>query len=68
MLTPDSPNLNQASVGCAGQAILNRGGSVLQFTGLKGYAANVLVPDTTANLKRSCGPLYVLNQYMALML
>uniref|UniRef100_A0A6Q2Z8I9 Arrestin, beta 2a n=1 Tax=Esox lucius TaxID=8010 RepID=A0A6Q2Z8I9_ESOLU len=44
-----------ASVGCAGQTGLIHGGPTLQLTGLKGSAANVLVPDTIAHLRRSSG-------------
>ncbi|MBN3308071.1 DISC1 protein, partial [Amia calva] len=46
---------NQASMGCAGQTSPIHGGPTSQFTGLKGSAANVLVPDTTAHLQRSSG-------------
>ncbi|MCI4375370.1 hypothetical protein PGIGA_G00108680 [Pangasianodon gigas] len=43
---------HRASVGCAGQTSLIHGGPTSQLTGLKGSAANVLVPDTTA---QPCG-------------
>ncbi|XP_053538195.1 disks large homolog 3 isoform X3 [Ictalurus punctatus] len=46
---------NRGSVGCDGQTSPIHGGPTLQLTGLKGSAANVLVPDTTAHLQRSCG-------------
>lgn len=47
---------NQASVGCAGHT--NNQFMELpisQRTGLKGSAANILVPDTTAQLQGSSG-------------
>ncbi|KAK3534682.1 hypothetical protein QTP86_020344 [Hemibagrus guttatus] len=46
---------NPASVGCAGQKSLIHGGPTSQLTGLKGSAANILVPDTTAHLQGSSG-------------
>ncbi|KAK3561066.1 hypothetical protein QTP86_026371 [Hemibagrus guttatus] len=46
---------NQASVGCAEQTSLIHRGPTLQLTGLKGSAANILVPDTTAHLQGSSG-------------
>ena len=46
---------NRASVGCAGQTSPIYGGSTSQLTGLKGSAANILVPDTTANFQGSRG-------------
>ncbi|KAK3543232.1 hypothetical protein QTP70_014109 [Hemibagrus guttatus] len=46
---------NRASVGCAGQTSLIHGGPTSQLTGLKGSAANILVPDTTAHLQGSSG-------------
>ena len=46
---------NWASVGCAGQTSQIYGGPTSQLTGLKGSAANILVPDTTAHLQGSGG-------------
>ena len=46
---------NRASVGCAGQTSPIHGGPTSQLTGLKGSAANILVPDTTAHLQGSSG-------------
>jgi len=46
---------NQASVGCAEQTSPIHTGPTLQLTGLKGSAANILVPDTTAHLQGSSG-------------
>ena len=44
---------DRASVGCAGKTSLILGGPTSQLTGLKGSAANVLVPDTRGHLQRS---------------
>lgn len=38
---------NEASVGCAEQTSLLHEGSTVQMTGLKGSAANIMVPDLT---------------------
>ncbi|KAK3555557.1 hypothetical protein QTP86_021782, partial [Hemibagrus guttatus] len=46
---------NPASVGCAGQTSLIHGGPTSQLAGLKGSAANILVPDPTALLQESSG-------------
>ena len=46
---------NRASVGCAGQISPIHGGPTSQLTGLKGSAANILVPDITAHLQGSSG-------------
>ena len=46
---------NRASLKCAGQTSLIHGGPTSQLTGLKGSAANILVPDTTAHLQGSSG-------------
>lgn len=40
---------------CAGQICLFLGSLALQLIKLKGFAANVMVPDTEAHLQRSCG-------------
>ena len=42
-------------MGCAGQTSQIYGGPTSQLTGLKGSAANILVPDTTAHLQGSGG-------------
>lgn len=44
--------LNWASVRCAGQTSTIHGGSTLQLAGLKGSAAEILMPDTTAKATR----------------
>ena len=41
-------------MGCAGTRSPIRGSPTLQFTGLKGSTANMLVPDTTGHFLRSC--------------
>ncbi|KAK3515693.1 hypothetical protein QTP70_028532 [Hemibagrus guttatus] len=46
---------NRASVGCAGQTRPIHGGPTSQLRELKGSAANILVPDTTAHLQGSSG-------------
>ncbi|KAF7666841.1 hypothetical protein LDENG_00089500, partial [Lucifuga dentata] len=46
---------NRASEGCAGKISQIHGGPTSQLTGLKGFAANVLVPYTTGHLQRTCG-------------
>lgn len=45
----NSSDLNQME-GCAGPTILIYGSFISHFTGLEGYAANVLVSDTTVHL------------------
>ncbi|KAK3552505.1 hypothetical protein QTP86_012635 [Hemibagrus guttatus] len=54
---PNSPDLNPnpVSVGCAGQTSPIHKGPTSQLTGLKGSAANILVPDPTAHLQGSSG-------------
>ncbi|KAK3543536.1 hypothetical protein QTP70_023867, partial [Hemibagrus guttatus] len=44
---------NRASVGCTGQTSPIHGVPTSQLAGLKGSAANILVPDTTAHLQGS---------------
>ncbi|KAK3520889.1 hypothetical protein QTP86_017021, partial [Hemibagrus guttatus] len=44
---------NPAFVGCAGQTGPIHGAPTSQLTGLKGSAANILVPDPTAHLQGS---------------
>ncbi|KAK3565305.1 hypothetical protein QTP86_005483 [Hemibagrus guttatus] len=46
---------NRASVGCARQTSPIHGGPTSQLTGLKGSAASILVPDTTAHNQGSSG-------------
>ncbi|KAF7656197.1 hypothetical protein LDENG_00045110, partial [Lucifuga dentata] len=46
---------NRASVGCAGKTSPIHGGPTSQLTGLKGFAANALGPDTTGHIQRACG-------------
>ena len=46
---------NQASVGRAGQTNAIHEGPTSQLTALKGSAANILMPDTTAHLRGSSG-------------
>lgn len=41
-------------MGCAGPTNLIHGGSTSQLAGLKGSAANVVVPDTTGHLWSVC--------------
>lgn len=43
-----------ASVECAGKTSLIHGSPTSQLTGIIGSAANVLLPDTTRHLQRSC--------------
>ncbi len=45
---------NWAYVHCAGKTTQIHGGPTSQLTGLKGSAANILVPDTTGHRHRSC--------------
>ncbi|KAK3526241.1 hypothetical protein QTP70_020394 [Hemibagrus guttatus] len=54
---PNSPDLNpiQHLWGCAGQTSPIHGGPTSQLRGLKGSAANIFVPDTTAHLQGSSG-------------
>ncbi|XP_060795918.1 pleckstrin homology domain-containing family S member 1-like isoform X2 [Neoarius graeffei] len=46
---------HRASLDCAGQTSPIHGGPTTQLTGLNGSVTNVLVPDTTEHLQRSCG-------------
>lgn len=48
-------NSNRASVGCAEQTKPIHGGSTSNQTGLKGSAANILVPDTPTHLQGYTG-------------
>ncbi|KAK3529425.1 hypothetical protein QTP70_031116, partial [Hemibagrus guttatus] len=54
---PNSPDLNLIEYlwDVLNKQSLIHGGPTSQLKGLKGSAADILVPDTTAHLQKSCG-------------